>query len=373
MAGPVKLAFHEGLLYINSATGPAIGVFRPDAKGFGEQLDDILLLPPQAQEQGHTRVSNFLWSADSWWVVMTNPETDNGAVYRFDANWEYLSTLAMAPQSLPQQLLAWSGKILVVDSTSVDILRFNAEGETELALTPKALAGDINRKQASQTQSRRLWYASLGLLALLGIVAYVLGRLHQVRALVYKADNVRGAEPIDHKIKSIRWIPLDPKKKTTFKQLVALLAATAILVIGTLAYQLAPINVVVAAIIFFSGPAIGLTLIAMSKPGHVGVLDERLVLVDHNNNYHIDGGARIHYRNNFLLLDDIAVYVGNRLLPVFSTEQLAQSIAPLARAGVKVDRKTVLVKLGQSSHPLTRGMIACAASLGGALFCLLLY
>jgi hypothetical protein len=281
--------------------------------------------------------------------------------------------ITMAPTSVPQQLLTWSKKILVVDSNRVDIARFNSEGETELPLTPKALASDISRQQASLTQSRRLWYGCLGFLAILGIVTYVLGRLHQLRALVYRADNVRGAEPIDDKVQAIRWIELDPGRKPAFNQLVALLASTAIVVIATLIYLVAPLNAVVAVIILFIGPATALALLTMSRPGHVGVLDGSLILVDHNNNYHIDGGARIHYRNNFLLLDDIAVYVGNKLMPVFSTEQLAQSIAPLARAGVKVDRKTVLVKLGQSAHPLTRGLIACTACLGAALFCLLLY
>jgi hypothetical protein len=373
MSSGAKLIFHGGLLYMNSSTDPAIGVFRPDAKSFGEQLDDILLLPQQAQEQGHTQIIDFLWSADSWWVIMANPDTHSSGLYRFDADWKHLSAMMMEPQSLPQQLLAWSNKILVVDRTKVDIRRFNADGQAELPLTPKALASDITRKQTSLTQSRRLWYACLGFLALLGIVTYVLGRFHQLRALVYKHDKVRGAEPIDDKVKAIRWIELDRRNNAVFKQLAALLAAITIMIIGMLVYQVAPINVVMAAIIFSSGPAIALTLMTMSRPGHIGVLGDKLILVDHNNNYHIDGGARIHYRNNFLLLDDIAVYIGNKRLPVFSTEQLAQNIVPLASAGVKVDRKTILVKLGQSSHPLTRGLIACTVCLGGALFCLLLY
>jgi len=373
MSSGVKLIFHQGLLYMNSSTDPAIRIFRPDSKGFGEQLDYILLLPQQAQKQGHTQVNDFLWSADSWWVMMANPDTHGSALYRFDSGWNYLSTAVMQPQSFPQQLLAWSNKILVVERTRVEIARFDARGQAELPLTPKALADDITRKQARLSQSRRLWYACLGFLALVGIATYTLGRFHQLRALVYKEDKVRSAAQIDDKIKTIRWIELDSRKNVAFKQFGALLATITILLIGTLVYQGAPINVVIAAIIFFSGPAIALTLMATSRPGHVGVLDDRLILVDHNNIYHIGGGARVHYRNNFLLLDDIAVYVGDKLLPVFSTEQLSLNIAPLARAGVKVNRKTVVVKLGQSSHPLTRGLITCAVCMGGALVCLLLY
>ena len=41
-------------------------------------------------------------------------------------------------------------------------------------------------------------------------------------------------------------------------------------------------------------------------------------------------------------------------------------------AGIKVDRKTVLIKLLQSGHPLAKGAVACTASTGLAALILLL-
>jgi hypothetical protein len=63
------------------------------------------------------------------------------------------------------------------------------------------------------------------------------------------------------------------------------------------------------------------------------------------------------------MIDDVLVFAGNRLLPAFDQAQVASKVNPLVQAGVRVDRKTVLVKLLQSSHPFARGAIAILVAL----------
>src|SRR5690606_21024425 len=100
-----------------------------------------------------------------------------------------------------------------------------------------------------------------------------------------------------------------------------------------------------ALLLALAGPAVALLLIARQPAGHIGILDERLLLVDHRGIYQLAGGARLQHRGPFLAIDDVVVYRGGRWLPVFSATQLQAEVLPLALAGVKVDAVTIAVKL----------------------------
>jgi len=263
--------------------------------------------------------------------------------------------------------------VLVFDSKTPAIQRFNAQGQAETPLTPLALQNYIDSAQHSVALSQKLWHASLGFLAIVGIGSYLLGRLHQIRSLVYSKDKVRGAEPVDDKEKMIRWIDPENSRSSAYKKLAIIYGILCFSVLALIFSLALPATIMLAATLLFTGPAIALALLWNSQSGHIGVLNDQLILVDQHDMYHFGGGPRVHYRNNFLLLDDIVVFIGTRRLPVFSTEQLAAEIVPLALAGVKVDRKTVAIKLIQSAHPIAKGLYACAACLAAAIMCLLLY
>ena len=88
--------------------------------------------------------------------------------------------------------------------------------------------------------------------------------------------------------------------------------------------------------------------------------------MNHRGVYHLAGGSNISYRGAFLLIDDVVVFSGNRLLPAFRPTQICHSVAPLATAGVKVDHQTVLVKLLQSRHPIAMGVVILVFSAAAA-------
>ena len=91
-------------------------------------------------------------------------------------------------------------------------------------------------------------------------------------------------------------------------------------------------------------------------------MGDKLVVVDHRNFYHLGSGPRILFRQHFLLVDDVAVFTGLGFLPAFDQEQLSNEIRPMAEAGIKVDRKTVMIKLLEAGHPLAKGAVATLAS-----------
>jgi hypothetical protein len=124
--------------------------------------------------------------------------------------------------------------------------------------------------------------------------------------------------------------------------------------------------------IALAGPVAALVLLWRSPGGRVGILGDELLLVDHSRMYHHGSGSRLRYRRGFVMVDDVVVYCGSRLLPGLDPVEVDRRIMPIARTGIKVDRATVWVKLCQNRHPFALAAAALAASLALAALVLLL-
>jgi hypothetical protein len=359
---PARLRLQFGLIYMNSAQAPAISVFRPDDQAFGQQLDEILLMPSSAAAAGHSRVADFLRVEDSWWATLYNPETLEAGVYRFDLQWNYLNQIELTADSYPEQLVDWAGKVLIFDSKQPAIQRFNASGQVENPLLSASLQAYINAEMDSATLKTRLWRLTLGLLTLVTVFSLCLGSLLRLRSLVYHLGTEQGAEPLSELEQSIQWITPAGNADRQFKRLTTNVAVTLLGLLIILSVTTKSLLFVAALGIWIIGPAIALFLLHASRRGHVGRLEDKLLLVDHNNSYHLGRGPRILYRKDFLMIDDVVVFIGTSFLPSFDPQQLAGQILPLAAAGIKVDRKTVMIKLLQGGHPLAKGAMACMTS-----------
>jgi hypothetical protein len=366
------MRLESGLLFMNSALGPAVSVFRYDDNAFGQQLDEILLRPPAAIEAEQSRVGDFVWSADNWWASMYNPQTNSAGLYRFDEQWNFIEQAELPGETWPQQLATWADKTLVRDAHHIPIQRFNASGAPEAPLVSDLLESLVARQQRNINLTGMAWRVSLILCALVAIASLFLGSLQRLRALVYKSHRERGADPVDEHVDAVHWIDPSTDRRAQLRRITISYAVIALaLLLLAITRHVASIQLA-AALIALSGPAIALLLLSRSSVGNIGILQEQLLLVDHRGMYHLGGGPRVQYRGPFVLLDDVMVFTGTRLLPAFSSKQVADGVTPLAEAGIRVDRKTVIVKILQGRHPLAQGAVAVLVSFtaAAALLCL---
>jgi hypothetical protein len=209
-------------------------------------------------------------------------------------------------------------------------------------------------------------------LATVSAAAFGFASLHRLRNLVYRQGQERGAVLVNEDEAALGWIPPAADRASRFQQLCiaySALALASLIITGVFAGSL---FVVLSLAAGLAGPGIALFLIHSGQPGHIGVLRDQLMVVDHTNTYHLGSGPNIHYRRHFVLIDDVVVFTGSRWLPVFDQQQLQARVAPLAHAGIKVDRKTVAVKLLEEGHVLARAAATCLASTGLAGLLLLL-
>ncbi|MCR9103738.1 MAG: hypothetical protein NXI15_00475 [Gammaproteobacteria bacterium] len=365
------LALHSGLLFVNSNVGPAIRVLRYDSNAFGEQLDEALLLPAPAVEAGLDRSGDFLFHREQWWVVLYQQATGNAGVFRFDESWATLGALPAAPDRLPVTLSRWGEKLLVQGSNAQSLARFNTVGQPEAKFESTLL----QQLRADHKQRQRLQHIALNGAGLVAVLLLLWGLwmryINRLRSLVYKSGKERGAAPVDEIADDLEWIEIAPRRTLALRRRLisgCLLGAACCLVaigFGT------PTSQLLALVIVLAGPLIGLLLVMRSPVGHIGTYHHQLMLVDHAQHYQLGAGADIQYRGGFLMLHDVVVYCGNALLPAFHTMQVNQTVAPLARGAVKVDRGTLLVKLLQARPPVMQAVLAIAACLLAATLCLL--
>jgi hypothetical protein len=223
------------------------------------------------------------------------------------------------------------------------------------------LVSDLLQQRVTQ-QGRGLWLRELAwrtvtlLLVAVILVGAVLGWLASARALVYRAHKTQGAQPIDALAEPITWVDPFEARSRHFRRLNIFYYSFCIMGLVAAIANGVPVAALLALIIFFLGPALSLLLFQSTPIGHVGSAAGQLILVDHASTYHMGGDARVQYRGPILLIDDVVVFLGTRLLPAFNPQQVETQVRPLAANGIKVDRKTVLVKLLQSQHPLARSM-----------------
>ncbi|MEZ5501140.1 MAG: MAP7 domain-containing protein [Halioglobus sp.] len=364
-AHPV-LRLHAGLLLMNSADGPAISVLRYEDNAFGKQLDEILLLPPPAQAAEQSRVGDFLLSGGAWWVTLYNPGTGSVGLYRFDEQWNYLDQATLPVGSGPVQLVNWGSRTLALDPQRLPIQRFNAQGAVEAPFVSGQLGDLIADRQHRMKLSTVGWGSGLLLCAMAAALGFGYGYLQRLRALVYKPHREHGAEPLDNLADDLQWIdPLQNRAALLHRRGLGYGA----LVLGVLLLAIAfsvTVWQMAALLLVCCGPAIALLLLSRQPIGYIGVVGDRLALVDHRGMYHLAGGSGVQYRGPFLLIDDVVVFSGSNALPAFSSVQLKKLVTPVALGGVRVDRNTLLVKLLQGRHPLALGGLAIIATVAGA-------
>ena len=354
------LRFRDGLLFLNSDAGPAISVLRPEEHALGGKLDEILLLPPDFRELELARVVDFIAAENGWWVTLRNRATGDARVYQFNADWNLSHTLDLPAFFRPDQLLAWGEKLLVRDGTRPELRRFNASGGPEVPFNSTRLNSLLDEQQRSGELAVLAWKLGFFGLALLTLGALALGRFAYLASLVYRSGRTRGAAPVDDRAQEIGWISPAPERAGRLRWLTIVYA---VLCLGLLVFVLGlgvSAGQLGALLIGLCGPAVALYLLAQTPTGHIGILDNQLLLVDHTATYHLGSGPQLQYRESYLIVDDVLVYTGNRLLPVFNRAQFRRDVWPLALTGIKIDRITLAVKLLQNRHPVALGALATA-------------
>jgi hypothetical protein len=315
-AGNARILAAGGLLHIPGDSGPLLGVYRPDRDSFGVQLDALLLLPVYAASGDAVRITDVVAHGDGYAALLATASST--VLQRFDRRWKPLGRVdtEIAPGSF---LVAWQDGVLVGDPSRAELARVRADGSVSSPLQPDLL---VARRQAWEEQRRRSesWRRAVLLLGPVLVTAALLATLPPL--LQYagtRAGPRRGSPLLDPLPGGIHWLAPAPARDRKLRRLMLWLALPAALLVlagisrGSTWFLAAALPAIV-------GTALALRLLWSGRGGFVGMLEGRVIAVDHEGRYFVGPPGAVERGPGVLLLGRVAVFLGrpwpdNLILP----------------------------------------------------------
>ncbi len=370
---PVHLQFAEGLLYLTQSQSRKVSVLKPDDHDFGNLLEEILLpLPPTVEDRGQLFAGALLYHKRHWWTILQSAADGEVGLYQYSPHWQFERSINLPRGAWPSSLESWLDTTLVLDRTANHMYRLDDTGARKTDFSPAAVTAALTGQRAERQRSRSLQFSILLLLSGATAVLLLVGTLQFLQRQTYVAPVTGGEAELDINSDKIEWLPPATGLPIRLRRLGYELAGACSLALCGCLLLGSSTSIWLAVSLLLVGTGGLYAALQQACNGHLGMLENRLIVVDHTNTYRVGRGPQIQYFNNYVMVDDVIVYLGNRRLARFSHTRLQQRFQPLFQTGIKVDRGIVGLRLIQHRHPLARGGAGLLLTCVGAALVLLL-
>lgn len=367
---PVSMSLHDGMVYLTQ--GDSVVALRAEDRDFGDEAGRHTLAVEGAQATGHIFPRATTWLEDHWWVLMESRDGSTAGMYRFTSDWQYVDRTALPPNAMPGAPVRWGSKLLVPDARNEKVYRVASDNTVEKPFSDVAITRALAERRDELEFSRSLQVVVLLLMLFSAIALYTFGTIKSLQGKIYKALSDTDEQGFDISNEDILWIDPAPKATRKLRHLYVLFGLLAVLSLAGAVAAGAGIGIIVALVLLIAGVTGYCYAIQQSWDCHMGLLEDELVVVDHNNAYRIGRGPKIQYVNNYVMIDDVVVYLGNRLVQQFDPKPMKHRFAPIVRRGIRVDRMTLRLKLINSRHPMFYGTVGMLLSAMAALLLVIL-
>ena len=340
----------DGLLLLPAPDSPLLGVYRPDAGRFAQQLDALLLMPPQAAGAAQDRIVDLAVS-DQARHALLGGETAPTALYQFDARWGTGQPLALPGDFTAEFLVPWRDRVLVANSAEPLMLRYGPDGHREADFTSTLLVDARERWEQQRLQQQLLRQLGIALPLFLATLCAGLALLYgaESRALGLM-PNLRTAL-LDPMPAGITWVaPGDTRRRALTRLGLSLLgvAVLAMLVVTWLQGALPALSFAPAVL----ASAMAWHLFNQGAGGHLGYFDQRVILVDYDGRYFYGETSHLRGTRSCLLAPGVALPLSMGGLINLRAHTLTATDAPLAPG--PMGGADVLGMLWHLDHPWLR-------------------
>ncbi|MEM1403456.1 MAG: hypothetical protein AAGG55_09005 [Pseudomonadota bacterium] len=280
-AGVPRVLIEDGLLYLPANEGPLLGVYIPDEGRYGTQLDAIFLLAQSETEMN--AVHDIAFVADTRFALLRDSVGDLH-LHRFDAKWGGGQAIAMAPG--PQSFLTpWRDKLLVAEPENATMHRIAAEGNQEADFASELLKDEARRWESARRQRQLIKQLGVGLPLLIAAFALFAALLFQCQYRELRQRQGEATALLDPMPAGIRWLKANPSlddvllRLKTILLIAPLVAGIALLLAG------APLLLSIVIIPALIGAGLAWRNLEVGKGGYLGVLPNRIIIVDHEGRY----------------------------------------------------------------------------------------
>lgn len=301
-----RLLARRGLLLLAEDGAAMLGVFRPDAAGFAQQLDALLLAPPSTDSA--VRIVDFAVSDSGNWALLQNTDGSTG-LYRFDARWGKPVALLPEVESTQARLLAWRDKLLLIDANTTAIRRFSAQGNEETAFVSPMLIAEKEEWQRRSRENAWLRKAGISLPLLLAALAliYALLQWSVLRAGRHISD--RSTDLLDPMPGGVYWFPVASRSKKPLRTLSLFLLALPTFAIlagllrGTSGFELFAFAPALCSAVYAS------IALRRGEGGRLGLVGTKVIAIDYENRYFYGQSSQLFINQHMLLAPPLTLSV----------------------------------------------------------------
>ena len=372
LTDPLHLNLQEGILYLTQSGTDAVLVVKPDDREFGKALDTINLKVANASQTGHIYPGDVAWFNERWWAIMQSRDGSTAGLYLFSPRWQFERRVELPDTAHPAALARWSAKMLVSDLGSETIYRFDAATRAEKEFSSASISSSLGERQSRLSMSSLLQVLILLMLFVTAAALLALGILQSLRGKVYIPPADSNERGFDINNEAIDWLAPAPDSEKKMRIAGYGIAGFAtLLLLGAFTAQFS-IWTMIAISLILAGCGGYYFALHRAAGCHLGLHDGNLIVVDHTSTYRVGTGPNIQYFHNYVMIDDVIVYLGNPLLKQFAGGPWQEKFAPVVHTGIKIDRTTLRVRLIQNRHPMLLGIFGLVLAIACALLLVLL-
>ena len=365
---PNQLLVHEGQLLVADTNHHAVRILEPQTSTFGDAVDRKDVVPGAAEIVRQTWPSHFAQVGEEWWVNNMQTGMNNGGIYVFDSDWDYLRSLELPPGADPISILAVGETAWVSDWNNDVVRRFSLAGEP---LTHLESAGfESILAESRQQRLRFTWLSYSGA----GVVAFMLLGLF-VRAFAVSMNKKpvqRSAETSDAAPQAdtapLRLEPDDKLRKRMNRTLmvVGLLAllGTGLLIyltsqtgkpemLAVLVLPLAGAGAIVMLSVWLNGANWGTAVMVDGKT---------VTLRDHTGRQSSCPIRQVRYDDSAIATQDVVVVLGRAQARIYDQDDIRERLLPRLAEAQKVGPFEMLKIQIQLWHP--HGVVTVVALIG---------
>lgn len=357
----MRVINHRGLLLINNSEGPGIGIYRPDAAAFGQQLDEILLLHPDAIARGRNQVLDFALAANSHWALLSDGA--EAGLYRFDENWAPAATVALPSLPVSTRITTWRDRLLVYAPERLQVARVSADGRLEAPLLSESLASLAKTTHAVASRNQFGFSVVLLVLVALTVCGGLLTWMNFHRRDPGQYPHAAPGFVLERRLQQLRWLLPDSKRTNARQKWAVACIAVALTFCLSVAARMT-------ALTFLCLPVLLLTLAArhyLARPApQIGIDEDHLALVDHRGVYQTGPVGSFHACGPFIFRGGVIACThlpGIPGLEIPASGKHTNRVKHRLAGAVPGHPATVVELLLQSRHPVLLPVMAIPVGL----------
>jgi len=356
---PNQILLHDNALYIANTNFHSVKVVRTDNQHFGEEIKNH----ETVIDSQHVWPTEVIATPDGWWVGIADNNIDNGRIQIFDNDWKKLGdSLFKGTDADTRSMALFGSEVWITDWKNIKVYRLSLSGERMSDFSNKEvdqafMNSDqlIKKYKIISANALTAFFIVFGI----GIVAAFVLEKEETLGLFKRQYNDFTENVDTEKLtvppgEGVYWI--ENKFSKYRKILMFIVAVTIIFLIWSLSSIFASeiktgvrlsimlMSIIpVAVLIFWAWYRITIV--------RIGVSGELLLVDDGRGNVGKGKGGLIKYSKNNMVVDNVAVFLGQPHAPLFPAKELKKWVAPRMLLGEPVDQWYIFKILWKQKHP----------------------